>query len=115
MVRGVFLFLLALAAPAIAQTCTTYVMVDPFNSKTERGIDGLTAERFQASMGNTSLPVVSATQSFNNRVLVLTETSGSADNKEIDALVRGNRRQGAHSDSRMANRLRSICRGSDYR
>jgi hypothetical protein len=89
MIRSVFLFLIALAAPAVAQNCTTYVVVDPFNSKTERGIDGLTAERFQASMGNASLPVVSATQSFNNRVLVLTETSGSADNKEIDALVRG--------------------------
>jgi len=90
MIRSVFLFLIALAAPAVlAQNCTTYVLVDPFNGKTGRGLDDLTAERFQASMGNASLPVVSATQNFNNRVLVLTETSGSADSKEIDALVRG--------------------------
>ena len=90
MLRSVFLSLIAFAAPAVlAQTCTTYVLVDPFNSKTGRGIDGLTAESFQALMGKTSLPVVSATRDFNNRVLVLAETSGSADNKEVDALVRG--------------------------
>jgi hypothetical protein len=52
-------------------------------------MDGLTAESFQALMGKASLPVISATQSFNNRVLVLAETSGSADNKEVYALVRG--------------------------
>ena len=90
MVRSIFLFLIALAAPAVlAQNCTTYVLVEPFNTKTGRGMDGLTAESFQALLGNASLPVVSATQSFNNRVLVLTESSGSADNKEVEALVRG--------------------------
>lgn len=90
MVRTVcFLALIALAgATVFAQTCTTYVVVDPFDGKTELGIDGLQAQDFDARMGNASLPVVSATQSFNNRVLVLTETSGSADNKEVDALVR---------------------------
>ncbi len=85
MVRTVcFLALIALASATVfAQTCTTYVVVDPFDGKTERGIDGLKAEDFEARMGNASLPVISATQSFNNRVLVLTETSGSADNKEV--------------------------------
>jgi hypothetical protein len=89
MLRNVFLFLLALAAPAVlAQNCTTYVLIEPFNTKTGHGIDGLKAESFQALMGNASLPVVSATQDFNNRVLVLTESSGSADNKEVSMLVR---------------------------
>ncbi len=90
MIRSIFLSLIALAAPALlAQNCTTYVVVDPFNAKTGHGIDDLTAERFQALMGNASLPVVSATQSFSNRVLVLAETTGSADNKDVEELVRG--------------------------
>lgn len=90
MIRSVFLSLIALAAPVVlAQNCTTYVLVDPFNTKTGHGIDGLTAESFQALMGKTSLPVVTATQNFNNRVLLLVEASGSADNKEVAALVRG--------------------------
>jgi hypothetical protein len=90
MVRGFCFFcLIALVgATAFAQSCTTYVLVDTFNDKTHFGIDGLKAEDFEAQMGNASLPVISATRSFNNRVLVLTESSGSA-NKEVDALVRG--------------------------
>lgn len=90
MIRSIFLFLMALTAPSVlAQDCTTYVLVDPFSAKTGRGIEDLTADRFQALMGNASLPVVSATQSFTNRVLVLAETSGSADNKDVATLVRG--------------------------
>jgi hypothetical protein len=90
MIRSVFLFLIAFAAPVVlAQNCTVYVVVDPFNTKTSHGIDGLTSESFQALMGKTFLPVVSASQAFNNRVLVLAETSGSAGNKDVDALVRG--------------------------
>jgi hypothetical protein len=90
MIRSVFLFLIAFATPAaLAQTCTTYVVVDPFNAKTGHGMDDLTAESFQALMGKTSLPVVSATQVFNNRVLVLAEITGRADNKDVDTLVRG--------------------------
>jgi len=88
MIRSVFLSLIALAAPAVlAQTCTTYVLVDPFNGKTGRGIDGLTAESFQALMGKTSLPVVSATRDFNNRVLVLVETDGANKNDKIEEVV----------------------------
>jgi hypothetical protein len=91
MARGACFFCLILlaATTVFAQTCTTYVVVDTFNDKTHFGIDGLKAEDFEAQMGNASLPVISATQSFNNRVLVLTERSGSADIKEVDALVRG--------------------------
>ena len=89
MIRWFFLVLIALAAPvALAQNCTTYVLIEPFDAKTGHGIDGLTAESFQALMGNASLPVVSATRDFNNRVLVLTESTGSTDNKEVAMLVR---------------------------
>ena len=75
MVRTVcFLALIVLSSATVfAQTCTTYVVVDPFDGKTRHGIDGLKAEDFEARMGSASLPVVSATQSFNNRVLVLVE------------------------------------------
>jgi hypothetical protein len=89
MVRAICLSLILLTTSGLlAQNCTTYVLIEPFNTKTGQGIDGLTAESFQALMGNDSLPVVSATQNFNNRVLVLTESTGSADNKEVGMLVR---------------------------
>lgn len=91
MVRTVcFLALIALASATVfAQTCTTYVVVDPFDGKTKHGIDGLKAEDFEARMGSASLPVVSATQSFNNRVLVLVEISGNSYNWPMLATARG--------------------------
>jgi hypothetical protein len=78
MIRACFFFLIAFTAPAIlAQTCTTYVLVDPFDGKTGTGMDNLKAENFGATVGSLSLPIVSVTQSFNNRVLVLIEIRGA--------------------------------------
>ena len=50
MVRTVcFLALIVLSSATVfAQTCTTYVVVDPFDGKTRHGIDGLKAEDFEA-------------------------------------------------------------------
>lgn len=91
MVRTVcFLALIALAgATVFAQTCTTYVLVDPFDSETALGIDGLKAEDFDARMGRASLPVISATQRFNNRVLVLIEISSGSGNVPMLGNARG--------------------------
>lgn len=76
-----FFVLIALITTTVfAQTCTTYVLVDPFDSETSLGINGLKAEDFDARMGSKSLPIISATQKFNNRVLVLVEISGSSNN-----------------------------------
>jgi hypothetical protein len=64
---------------ASAQTCSTYVVADPFDHKTTMGINGLQAEDFQAKLGNTVLPIVKSTQTFDARLLVLFETSGTAE------------------------------------
>jgi hypothetical protein len=89
MIRAFFFCLLIFAASAIfAQSCTTYVLVDPFDGKTGTGMDNLKAENFDAKMGSLSLPIVSATQSFINRVLVLIEIRG-ANIQQARALVQG--------------------------
>lgn len=87
MARAVFFLIVFTASTLLAQNCTTYVMVDPFDSKTGHGIDNLKAENFQVKAGNTLLPVTSATMDFSNRVLVLVETTGTAEDKEMSDLI----------------------------
>ncbi|HKF24110.1 MAG TPA: vWA domain-containing protein [Candidatus Angelobacter sp.] len=59
---------------AFAQQCTTYSVVEALDRKTGDDINNLRPEDFEASMGEHPLTVVSATQNFDNRVLVLLET-----------------------------------------
>jgi hypothetical protein len=67
-------FVLLIAAGAFAQRCTTYSIVEAFDRKTGDDINNLHPDDFQASMGKHPVAVVSATQNFDNRVLVLLET-----------------------------------------
>jgi hypothetical protein len=66
--------LLLPAVGAFAQQCTTYSVVEALDRKTGDDINNLRPEDFEASMGKSPLTVVSATQNFDNRVLVLLET-----------------------------------------
>jgi hypothetical protein len=68
---------------AAGQTCTTYVVVPAIDHATHDHIENLKAENFEARMGRTPLQVVSATQDFNNRLLVLVEV----DQADRDARV----------------------------
>lgn len=70
-----------------AQECSSHIVVDPFDQKTSLGIDNLKAEDFDVHLGSAAVPVLSATQNFNNRVLVLLETSGSNDDQGISQMV----------------------------
>lgn len=85
MLRASFFLLVFSASLAFAQNCTTYVMAEPFDALTKSSIDHLKAENFMAKMGSTSLPIVSATQTYNNRVLVLLQvgTNSNADKKQL--------------------------------
>src|SRR5260370_40535706 len=65
--------LLLPAVGAFAQQCTTYSVVEALDRKTGDDINNLRPEDFEASMGKSPLTVVSATQNFDNRVLVLLE------------------------------------------
>src|SRR5262249_26094092 len=67
-------FVLLIAAGAFAQRCTTYSIVEAFDRKTGDDINNLHPDDFQATMGKHPVAVVSATQNFDNRVLVLLET-----------------------------------------
>ena len=82
------LWIILATCPAISQDCSGYVVVDPFDSVTHMGIDGLRATDFEAKLGNASLPIVSSTQSFNSRVLVLVQAAGSAEDPHILELAR---------------------------
>src|SRR5262245_29605861 len=66
--------LLIPAVGVFAQRCTTYSVVEALDRKTGDDINDLRPEDFQATMGKHPLTVVSATQNFDNRVLVLLQT-----------------------------------------
>lgn len=84
MVRAICFSLIVLITSGLfAQTCTTYAIVDPFDGKTNRGIDDLKAADFEARAGGHPLPIVGVTQSLNNRVLVLLQLSNSAEKQEM--------------------------------
>ena len=88
MLRVVSFLLVFSASVAFAQNCTTYLVVDTFDTKTTKGIDSLQAQNFVAKSGLLSLPVISAKQGFNNRVLVLVEISTKAERPHLHTLPR---------------------------
>jgi hypothetical protein len=71
---------------ASAQACTSYVVVSAFDRKTGDDIDDLNAGDFQAMLGNHDVAVVSATQKFTDRLLVLLQTDGT-NNDRIEEVV----------------------------
>ncbi|MGH9565234.1 MAG: hypothetical protein ACRD4F_01715 [Candidatus Angelobacter sp.] len=84
--RAVWLSLLFSLA-AFGQDCTTYVIVGAFDRTSGDDIDHLRADDFQARVSGTTLPIVSAVQNFNSRLLVLIETDGLAkDDKLVNEL-----------------------------
>jgi hypothetical protein len=89
MTRIVLFCLIAFTtSAAFAQGCTTYVVVDPFDGKTGLGMDDLQAGNFQAKAGSVSLPIISATQNFNSRVLVLLQKSASPEKQKMQDQLR---------------------------
>ena len=89
MVRTICFSLIILATSGLfAQNCTTYVVVNTFDGKTGQGIDDLKAGNFQAKAGSVSLPVASAAQNFNNRVLVLLQKSASPEKQKTQEQLR---------------------------
>ena len=83
MLRALCILAFFVAPSLFAQNCSTYAVVDPFDGKTNRGIDDLKTENFEARAGSLSLPIVAATQNFNSRVLVLLQVSNSPDKQEM--------------------------------
>ncbi len=69
--------LLLFSSWAIGQNCTSYTVVAALDHKTLDDIQNLKAEDFVAKVGNHAAPVVSVTEDFHNRVLVLLEIDGT--------------------------------------
>ncbi len=86
---GLFLFLLSsslVPVQAAGQACTSYVVVSVFDHKTGADIKNLNAGDFQARLGKARADIVSATQEFEGRLLVLVQTDGMR-NEKIEDVV----------------------------
>lgn len=81
--RLLWLPLLFAASFAAAQECTTYVVVAVLDHVTGDEIDNLQLQDFTARTGHTFLPIRSAERKFTNRLMVLMETDGTANNEKL--------------------------------
>jgi hypothetical protein len=74
------------AAPAVGQECTSYVVVSVFDRKTGDDIDHLNAGDFQVLLGKRDAAVISATEKFTDRLVVLLQTDDT-NNDRIEEVV----------------------------
>lgn len=79
--RSLLALLLLLAPLAWSQDCTSYLVVNAFDFKLHEDIETLTQEDFEAKMDKLALPIVSISQDYKSRLLVLLEVDGSKDPK----------------------------------
>ncbi|MGZ4866410.1 MAG: hypothetical protein ACXV7C_04265 [Candidatus Angelobacter sp.] len=80
-------FVLLLSSGAAAQECTTTVLASFYDQLTKNEIETLKADDLEVKIDGTKLPVLSASREFNNRLLILLETEGSAKNDKIADLI----------------------------
>ena len=85
LVIGVFALLLSSQAPA--QECTATVLASFYDQLTKDEIETLKPVDLEIKIDGQKLPVLSASRDFNNRLLILLETEGSAKNEKLADLV----------------------------
>jgi hypothetical protein len=83
---ALYLSFVLLSAWATAQECSTFAVAAAFDKKTGDDLDNLQPENFEARMGDTMLPVLTSTQGFNNRVLVLLESDSTEEDRVGEAV-----------------------------
>jgi hypothetical protein len=71
---------------AAAQSCTSYVVISAFDHKTGADIKNLNADDFEARLGKGKADIVSATEQFDDRLLVLLQTDGTRSEKIEDVV-----------------------------
>lgn len=81
------LSVLFLSTWAVSQECTTFVVVAALDHTTGEELEMLKAPDFRASVGSKPVEVISATRPFNNRLLILVETDGAANNEKLSDTV----------------------------
>jgi hypothetical protein len=89
MVRGIWLFLLVAltARGAAGQGCTTTVLASFYDQRTTAEVETLKTEDFTVKMGDRTLPVLSSSRKFNNRLLILLQTEGAAKSDKLEDIV----------------------------
>jgi hypothetical protein len=80
-------FVLLLSSAAAAQQCTTTVLASFYDQLTKNEIQTLKTDDLEVKIDGKKLPVLSASRDFNNRLLILLETEGSAKNDKLADLV----------------------------
>jgi len=78
---------LLLSSRAMAQECTITVLASFYDQLTKNEIETLKTEDFEVKIDGNRLPVLNASHNFNNRLLILLETEGSAKNDKLADLV----------------------------
>lgn len=81
------LFALLLSSQLMAQECTTKVLASFYDQLTKDEIETLKPGDLEIKIDGQKLPVLSASRDFNNRLLILLETEGSAKNEKLADLV----------------------------
>lgn len=80
-------FALLLSSQGLAQECTTTVLASFYDQLTKDEIETLKPGDLEIKIEGKKLPVLSASRDFNNRLLILLQTEGSAKNDKLAELV----------------------------
>lgn len=72
---------------AMAQECTSTVLVSFYDQLTTNEIQTLKIDDIDVRMDKASLPLLNFSRDFNNRLLILVETDGAARSEKIDDVV----------------------------
>src|SRR5215470_7520642 len=80
-------FLACAACCAAGQQCTNTVLVSFYDQLTTNEIQTLKSADLDVRMSGASLPVLSFSRDFNNRLLILLETEGAAKNDKLEDIV----------------------------
>jgi hypothetical protein len=78
---------LLLSSQGLAQECTTTVLASFYDQLTKDEIETLKPSDLEIKINGKKLPVLSASRDFNNRLLILLQTEGSAKNDKLSDLV----------------------------
>ena len=78
---------LLLSSQGLAQECTVTVLASFYDQLTKDEIETLKPDDLEIKIDGKRLPVLSTSRDFNNRLLILLETEGSAKNEKLSSLV----------------------------
>jgi hypothetical protein len=78
---------LLLSSQGLAQECTVTVLASFYDQLTKDEIETLKPGDLEIKIDGKKLPVLSASRDFNNRLVILLETEGSAKNEKLSDLV----------------------------